>query len=144
MSVGYRTRRTGLSFNDCRTGGLFRPEVGYSINGGHAGNSSENGIVIEIGEQTAGTTRTVMRSGKRSGSPPRENARTRGRPVLHLASESRDFHLRAYPALVHFLMRSAASLGAVEDAAQEAFTKAWRRVGQRILAGLVNQEGAWS
>jgi hypothetical protein len=38
MSVGYRTGRAGLSFNGCRTGGLFRPEVRYSTNDGHAGN----------------------------------------------------------------------------------------------------------
>jgi hypothetical protein len=41
MPVGYRTDRAGLSFNSCRTGGLFRPEAQYSTNDGHAGNCGQ-------------------------------------------------------------------------------------------------------
>jgi hypothetical protein len=52
MSVGYRTRRIGLSFNDCRAGGPFQPGIRYPIN---AGNSSQHGIAIEVAEQAAGT-----------------------------------------------------------------------------------------
>jgi hypothetical protein len=41
MSVGYNTYLVGLSFNGCRTGGLFRPEEEYSTNDGHAGDSGQ-------------------------------------------------------------------------------------------------------
>ena len=63
-------------------------------------------------------------------------------PVPDLVSEFRDFYLRDYRQVVLFLMRIGASLVAAEDAAQEAFTEAWRRIGQGTWADIVNQE-AW-
>jgi hypothetical protein len=36
MSVGYITRRIGLSFK-CRTGGLLRPEIDYCASDGRVG-----------------------------------------------------------------------------------------------------------
>jgi hypothetical protein len=66
MSVGYITRQVGLSFNGCRTGGLFRPEVRYSTNSDHAGksgqkrNTSAEGDGPE-GRYTAGTEKPVFR-----------------------------------------------------------------------------------
>ena len=54
MSVGYTTRRAGLWFDNCCTGGLFRPEVRYSTSDVHAVNFSQHGVVIEVGEQAAG------------------------------------------------------------------------------------------
>ena len=90
-----------------------------------------------------------MRSGERGSPPPRETVRTHGqRPapdlasVPDLASEFRDFYLRDYQGVVHFLMRVGVPLGAAEDAAQEAFTEAWRRIRQGTWADIVNQE-AW-
>jgi hypothetical protein len=41
MSVGYITRRVWLWFNSWRPGGLYQPEVRYSTNCDHAGNSGQ-------------------------------------------------------------------------------------------------------
>lgn len=41
MSVSYITRRVRLSFNSCRPDGLYQPEVRYSTNSDHAGNSGQ-------------------------------------------------------------------------------------------------------
>jgi DNA-directed RNA polymerase specialized sigma24 family protein len=55
-------------------------------------------------------------------------------------SEFRDFYLSDYQGVVRFLMRTGASLGAAEDAAQEAFTEAWRRIRQGTWADIINQK----
>lgn len=57
MSVGYITRRVGLPFNGCRTGGLIRPEKWYSNSDDQVGSFAQLGVVIELGGQVAGTTK---------------------------------------------------------------------------------------
>jgi DNA-directed RNA polymerase specialized sigma24 family protein len=84
-----------------------------------------------------------MRSGERGSPQAGSRSRAYGEPAApDLASEFRDFYLRDYQGVVHFLMRIGASLGAAEDAAREAFTDAWRRIRQGTWADIVNQE-AW-
>ncbi len=66
MSVGYITRRVWLWFNSCRPDGLYQPEVRYSTNSDHAGNSGQkrntpaHGDGAE-GRYAAGTEKPVYR-----------------------------------------------------------------------------------
>jgi hypothetical protein len=54
MSVGYITRRVWLSFNSCRPDGLHQPEVRYSTNSDHAGNSGQNRNTLARGDGPEG------------------------------------------------------------------------------------------
>jgi RNA polymerase sigma factor (sigma-70 family) len=63
-----------------------------------------------------------------------------GHPDSDVVSEFGGWYLRNRALVVRFLMRLGASLDAAEDATQEAFAEAWRRIQLGTWADIVNQE----